>query len=257
MPVPTNGGPGDLGGGAGGTGTGRRMSGGGGQRSTFFEWFEAKVDPQRAITPKDGEKVKELTPLEHVRACVRMDEAQEAGDKRPTLVYFHFPHEHAVHGATTLAMCSKVLDDETSARWGRLFRCVQVDMGASDARLVQLLGADGKPGIVILDDQTQVVARIPPLGSPTKMHKALKDAIQKFPERWKSIQKDLADQAKTLAEAKKAFKADDYADALALVDKVRMSDIRIGEVYEESLFLGFDIEQRIAREKEKEAEKTK
>jgi hypothetical protein len=233
------------------------VSGGGGQRTTHFEWFEAKVDPQRAITPKDGEKVKELTPLEHVRACVRMDEALEAGDKRPTLVYFHFPHEHAVHGPTTLTMCSKVLDDETSARWGRLFRCVQVDMGASDARLVQLLGADGKPGMVVLDDQTQVVARIPALVSAAKMHKALKDAIQKFPERWKSIQKDVADHAKTLAEAKKAFKADDYADALALVDKIRQSDVRIGEAYEEALFFGYDVEQRLAREKEKEAEKAK
>jgi hypothetical protein len=240
----------------GGGSTGRRVSGNT-QRTTHFEWFEAKVEPQRAITPKEGETVKELTPLDHVRACLRMDEAQTAGDKRPTLVYFHFPHEHAVHGAATEAMCSKVLDDEHSARWGRLFRCVQVDMGASDARLVQLLGADGKPGIVVLDEQTQVVARIPPLGSATKMHKALKDAILKFPERWKTIQKDVADQAKTLAQAKKAFKADDYADAVALLNSIRTSDVRIGEAYEEALFLGYDAEERLARQREKEAEKAK
>ena len=241
----------------GGGATPRRVGGGSTQRSTHFEWFEAKVGPQRAITPKDGEQVKELTPIEHVRACLRIDEAQAAADKRPTLVYFHFPHEHAVHGAATLTMCSKVLDDEMSARWGRLFRCVQVDMAASDARLLELLGADGKPSIVVLDEKTEVVVRIPPLVSAAKMHKALKDAIQKFPERWKSIQKDVADQAKTLAEAKKAFKADDYEDALALLDKIRMSDIRIGEAYEESLLLGYETEQRIARAKEKEAEKAK
>src|SRR5688572_29353413 len=91
--------PGDMSSGGGGA-TPRRVSGGM-QRSTHFEWFEAKVGPQRAITPKDGEQVKELTPIEHVRACLRIDEAQAAADKRPTLVYFHFPHEHAVHGAAT------------------------------------------------------------------------------------------------------------------------------------------------------------
>jgi hypothetical protein len=238
----------------GGGGTGRRASGGA-QRMTWFEWYEAKVGPQRAVTPKDGETLKELTPLEHVRACLRMDEAETAADKRPTLVYFHFPHEHPVHGEATKNMCSKVLDDETAARWGHLFRCVQVDMAASDARLVQLLGADGKPGIVVLDEKTQVVARIPPLVSATKMHKALKEAIQKFPERWKGVQKDVADQTKTLAEAKRALKADDLTDALAHVDRIRTSDVRIGEAYEEALFLGFDLEQRIARAKEKEAGK--
>jgi Skp family chaperone for outer membrane proteins len=215
---------------------------------TWFEWYEAKVDPQRAITPKEGETVKERTPLEHVQACLRMDAAKSAGDKRPTLVYFHFPHEHPVHGKATEDMCSKALDDETAARWGRLFRCVQVDMAASDARLVQLLGAERKPGIVVLDDETQVVARIPPLTSSSKLQKALQEAIRKFPERWKSIQKDVADQAKTLAEAKKAMKADDYKDAQALVEKVRQSQVRIGEAYEESLTMGRNLEERIARE---------
>lgn len=232
----------------GGGGTGRRVSGSGSQRMTWFEWYEAKVGPQRTITPKDGETVKEMTPLEHVRACLRMDEAQETGDKRPTLVYFHYPHEHPVFGKTTQEMCSKALDDETASRWGLLYRCVQVDMSASDARLVQLLGAEGKPGIVVLDEQTQVVARIPAGSSATKLQKALQEAIRKFPERWKSVQKDVADQTKTLAEAKKALKADDFNDALALVNPLRSAKVRIGETYDEALALGRDLEDRIARE---------
>ena len=56
-----------------------------------------------------------------------------------------------------------------------------------------------------------------------------------------------ADQAKTLAEAKKAAKADDFNDALVLVDKVRRSNLRIGDAYEESLALGTDIEDRMSR----------
>src|SRR5687767_3801783 len=142
--------PGDIGQGAGGTG---RRASGSTQRLTTFEWYEARVKPQQTVTPADGSAPKELTPLEYVRACIRMDEAEAAADKRPTLVYFHWPHEHPVYGDLTKDICTKALDDETASRWGMLFRCVQVDMGASDLKLVKLLGAEGKPSIVVLDEQ--------------------------------------------------------------------------------------------------------
>jgi hypothetical protein len=237
--------------GGGDTGQGRR-AGGSAQRMTWVEWYEAKVGPQREVTPTDGETVKELTPIEHVRACLLMDQAKYSFDKRPTLVYFHYPHDHRVHGEATKDMCSKALDDETVARWGMLFRCVQVDMAASDVRLVQLLGAEGKPGVVVLDEQTQVVAHIPPQTNPKRLQKALKDAIQKFPEQWKSIQKEVADQTKLLADAKKAAKVDDLTGALALVNRIRVSNVRIGEAFEESLHLGVELEQKIARAEAKD-----
>ncbi len=243
-----------IGGGAGGGGgTGRRVSVST-QRTTFIGWYEARVGPQRTVTPEDGEAVKELTPLEHVQACLRMDEALAEGDKRPTLVYFHWPHEHAVHGEATTQLCSKVLDDEVTARWGTLFRCVQVDMAASDARLIELLGQVDRPSIFVLDAETKVVAKIQGLTSPTKMQKALREAYQRFPESWKRVQREIADQEKLLVEAKGLAKDDDYAGALTLVDKIRRSNVRVGEPYEESLFLGYDLQQRKDQAEAKERE---
>jgi len=258
--MPTGGGTGapgvDLGGGGGaGGGTGRRASSST-VRTTYIGWYEAKVGPQRTVTPADGEAVKELTPLEHVKACLRMDEALAEGDKRPTLVYFHWPHEHATHGEATLHLCAKVLDDEVTARWGTLFRCVQVDMGASDARLIELLGQVDRPSILVLDAEAKVVAKIQGVTSAAKMQKALKEAYLRFPEDWKRVQKEIADQRELLEEAKALAKDDDYLGALTLVDKIRTSRVRVGEPFEESLFVGHDYEQRKqqadARERERE-----
>lgn len=235
------------GGSLGGGGTGRRATGSA-QRLTWFEWYEAKVGPQRTVTPADGAAPRELTPLEHVRACLRMDEAQADGDERPTLVYFHWPHEHPLHGALVKDMCAKALEGESAARWGRLFRCVQVDMAASDARLVELLGGEGKPGLVVLDAQTQVVARVAATSSSAKLEKGLKDAIQKFPERWKRIQADVADQAKRLEAAKRMAKDDRLAEALSELQRINMSNVRIGEAYDEAATLLPALTERLARE---------
>ena len=225
-------------------------------RLTHFEWFDARVKPQRVVTPADGETVKEYTPLEYVRACARMDDAATEGDKRPTLVYFHWPHEHPLYGDTTKTLCTKALDDETAARWGMLFRCVQVDMATSDAKLTTLLGADGKPSLVVLDEQTQVVARLTDVGTPAKMQKALKEALQKFPERWKQVQKEMTSQAKTLADAKRVAKGEHPEDALGLLNLVRTSNVRVGDAFDEAVRMGYDLEERVAREKAKEDAKS-
>lgn len=207
------------------------------------------MGPQRAVTPAEGQAAPELTPLQHVRLCLRMDEAQSDGDKRPTLVYFHWPHEHPVHGEAVKDMCTKALDDETAARWGRLFRCVQIDMAASDARLLTLLGADGKPGMVALDADAQVVARIPVLASSTRLVKALKDTIQKFPERWKRVQADVADQEKRLESAKRLAKADRLAEAVSEVESICRSPVRVGEAFDEASTLLIDLQGRLERER--------
>lgn len=221
------------------------------QRLTQFEWYDARIKPQRVVTATDAAAPTEYTPLEYVRACTRFDEAAEAGDKRPTLVYFHWPHEHPLHGETTKTLCTQALNDETAARWGMLFRCVQVDMAASDARLTALLGADGKPSLVVLDEQTQVVARLTDVATPGKMQKALKEALQKFPERWKQVQKEVAAQAKTLADAKRLAKGERTEDALGLLNLVRTSSVRVGEAFDDAVALAADLEQRLAREKAK------
>jgi hypothetical protein len=243
----------DLGGGGGG-GTGRRVTSAP-LRTTWIGWFEAKVGPQRAITPADGASAPELTPLEHVKACLRMDEALAEGDKRPTLVYFHWPHEHAQHGEATLQLCTRVFDEETTARWGTLFRCVQVDMAASDARLVELLGRVTRPSVLVLDAEAKEVARIEGVTTAGKMHKALKDAYQRFPEAWKRVQREIEDQRESLETARKLAKEDDLDGALVLVDRVRMSAVRVGEPFDQAQVLGRDLqlkkEQAAARERRK------
>jgi hypothetical protein len=220
-------------------------------RMTYFDWYEVRVGPLRAVTPAEGSDQGPVTPEQHVRIALGISDAVLAGDTRPTLVYFHWPHEDPVNGKVSDTLCDQVLNDETVARWGTLFRCVQVDMAASDERLVKLLEAGSKPSFVAVDKDAKVLARIPALGSCTKMQKALKDAIQKFPDEWKRVQAEVARQETWMAEAKALLKQDKDAEALALIDKVRYSRIRIGPLFDKAQNDGMEVGQRVERESAK------
>ena len=103
---------------AGGGGTARGRSTTTLARRTWFEWTEAKVDRLRTTTSTDPKATdaKPLSPEEHVRHCLGMDEAALRADPRPTLVYFHWPHEDPVDGKRFATLCLKVLDDEQVER---------------------------------------------------------------------------------------------------------------------------------------------
>ena len=75
------------------------MSGSSTARMTYFSWLETKVGAQRVVTSgDDGRPAINLTPVEHVQRCLEIPEAVLAGDSRPTLVYFHWPHDATANG---------------------------------------------------------------------------------------------------------------------------------------------------------------
>src|SRR5207247_7038612 len=156
-----------------------------------FEWLESKIDRIKVVTSDDG-KSGPVDPVEHIKHCLAMDDAALQGDVRPTLVYFHWPHEDPVAGKASEKLCTKVLDDEAVARWGQLFRCVQVDMSCSDPNLVALLEAGDQPSLVVVDADAKVIARVAAAATPVKMAKALEDAHAKIPAAAQSLKDDLA-----------------------------------------------------------------
>jgi hypothetical protein len=218
-------------------------------RITWFDWVEAKVDAIKVVTSSDeGPAPVALSPKDHVRHALGMDAAETAKDLRPTLVYFHWPHEDPVVGKTVESLCTKVLNSEEVARWGLLFRCVQVDMSCSDPKLTALLGAGDKPSLVVVTNDAQVVSRIPAVGSSPKLQKALEAALQKTPEAWKRLQTSLAEQDKSFDKARALFKADKYAEAKPLIDAIRFGDVRVGPRFDDAQTLGVDLDQRMERE---------
>jgi len=219
---------------------------------TWFDWVEAKVDRMRATTSSapTGAEAKPLSPEEHVRHCLGMDEAALRADLRPTLVYFHWPHEDPVDGKRFATLCLKVLDDEQVARWGRLFRCVQVDMSSSDPRMLAILGAGEKPVFAVYGaDTTKPLLLIGAQPSPGKMAKALEDAVGRVPSAKKALGEALASQEKAFAEAKALLKTDKLAEALAAYDRIRVSEVRVSPLFDRAAIEATTLEQRIARER--------
>ncbi len=223
---------------------GRRASGSA-PRLTFFEWREVVIGPLRAVTPKEGEDVRVLTEAEHVLEVLGVPAARLRRDLRPVLVYFHWPHEDPEHGRLSDALCGRLLNDEEVARWGKLFRCVQVDMGQSDARLAALAGAGAEPAFVVLDATGTRVTRIAAPKSSVKLRKALEDAVGRVPGMRKDLDRRLREQEEQLEEARRLEKADRLKEALELVDAVRFSDLRVGKHYDRAFSYGQTLAQRL------------
>lgn len=216
-------------------------------RLTFFEWKEVVVTPMKVVTPEHGSTEEPMTAEKHLREVLGMDAAKRKGDERPVLLYFHWPHEHARHGKLTTTLCEQTLDDEVAARWGLLFRLVQIDMGESDAEMAKELGCKGKPGFAALDDSMEVKATFRGVKSSAKVRKALEAALKKFPAYWKSVKKRITEQGKNLEEAKRLEKRDEFVKALKLVDEVRFSKLRVGPHFDKAQSYGQMLAQKAER----------
>jgi hypothetical protein len=221
---------------------------------TGFDWLEVKIDRIKAVTSDDG-KPAALSPAEHIKRALGIDDAVAASDVRPTLVYFHWPHEDPIAGKASEKLCTHVLDDETVARWGLLFRCVQVDMSCSDPRLMKLLEAGEQPSFVVVDADANVVTKIAAQPNATKMAKALEDAHAKFPAAVKRVKDALAAQDRALADAKTAMKADKLDDAKAAYTVIVTSNIRVGPAFDKAAIAVADVDQRLARKAPKDGGK--
>jgi hypothetical protein len=242
--------PGGSGGGSGSGGATR--SAGAAPRLTYFKWTEARIGAFQALTPREGEELTgPKTELEHVKRSLGFDEAARRGDTRPTLVYFHWPHDDTPNGKLSTTICTRVLDDEQAARWAKLFRCVQVDMGETKAEYAKLVGAGDGPSFVALDADLKVRASIDGMKSGSKLRKAIEKAFNAFPAYRKEIRKKMASHRKMLADAKKLEKADKYEEALKIVDSIRFGDIRIHGEFEKAFSYGMLLSQRYERSLEK------
>ena len=237
-----------------GGGSGRRVSGSSIARMTYFSWLETKVGAQHALTVgDDGKPVENLTPTEHIQRCLEIPDAILAGDVRPTLVYFHWPHDTTANGKLSDTLCDKTLVDEVAARWGMLFRCVQIDMATSDKRLMELLEAGDHPSFVVVDKDAKVISRIAALPSSAKFAKALEESALKIDEVAKLVKEAIEKQAKAMAEAKVLVKADKLQEALDKVNEVRNSRVRVGPLFDKAQQDGEDINGRIDRARTKNA----
>jgi len=228
---------------------GRRVSGSM-PRLTHFRWSEVTIGPLRNVTPQDGETVRNLTPAEHVRESLGIPAAQRRGDERPTLVYWHWPHEDERWGKLSDTLCGRILNDEQVARWGMLYRCVQVDMGASDVPMLKRAGAPEEPGFALIDADGKIVVRIEAEKSSVKLAKALEDGLARFAAYRKAVEKRLKEQERDLDEAKRLDKAGELEEALKLVDAIRFGDLRIGKCYEAAWSYGQTLAQRVENAKE-------
>lgn len=142
-----------------------------------------------------------------------------------------------------------------AARWGLLFRCVQLDMATSDPKLLALLEAGDKPSFVVVDADAKVIARIPPVTASAKLQKALEEVVARLPDVTARVKAALDRQAKAMAEAKALLKADKLAEALVRIDLVRFSDVRVGPWFDKAQQDGLDLEARLARDAAKRAGK--
>lgn len=208
-----------------------------------------RVGPFQAVTPREGEVATgPTTEDEHIRKCLGFDEAQQRNDLRPTLIYFHWPHDETPNGKLSTTICTRVLDDEQAARWGKLFRCVQVDMAETEPKYAEKIGAEEGPSFVALDADLTVRARIAGTKSGSKLRKALEEAYDAFPEYGKVIRGKMAEHRKMLAEAKRLERAKRLAEAVKLVDQIRFGDVRIHAEFEKALAYGQLLAQKLERE---------
>lgn len=215
---------------------------------TWFEWDETAIGAMQTVTPRDGEDEVVLTKEQHIQRALGILRARAARDLRPTLVYFHWPHEDARNGELSEKLCLRVLNEENVARWGMLFRCVQIDMATSDEELTELLGAGSRPSFLVLDGEGEVVKRIRAPSSPSKMAKALEQALRKVDDAWDRLQETLDEQEKMLDDAHRLERADELADALERLDKVRFSRVRVGDAFDKAQAQGRRLAAQIERE---------
>jgi len=152
-------------------------------------------------------------------------------DPRPVLLYFHYPHEEddrlTSEGRISKKQCGSV-DEEQAARWFLLYRCYEVDMGRSDRKVAERLGAGPGTSFAVVNWKLEAVAKSGPMSKPEAVTKFLEDGLRVgFPDYWKDVEKRVAEQKTLLAEARKFADKRDWKAAKERYDQIRASDFRI------------------------------
>jgi len=159
-------------------------------------------------------------------------------DPRPTLLYFHHPHEDVekpgAAGKASRKLC-RMLAEEAFARWGLLVRCFEVDAENSDAKVLERLGAGDGPSFAIVDENLAVVAKSGSFVNAKTAAAFVRDAVTaKFPAYWKSVSERIEEQKKLVAEARALAKQKKFDEAVARYDTVVWSDLRVGDFFDDA-----------------------
>jgi hypothetical protein len=185
-----------------------------------------------AITPTDGEKVK--TADDVLRDTLFIGPF----DTKPTLLYFHTPHEDIdksdLKGAAlvTMRQC-RALQGEQTSRWLSLYRCVEIDMAKSDLKTAERLG--WKEGVIvsIVDKDLKVLGSTKPLAESEAVVAFLKGTMKSAPcgRFWGIVQTRIDEQKKRLDEARALAEKKKTEEALDAYREVLASDVRVADFY--------------------------
>lgn len=168
----------------------------------------------------------------HLRRSLGFDAAKARADRRPVLLYFHWPHKHATHGKRTTEVCNRVLDEEQVARWALFFRPLRIDMETSDIKLATSLGAASGPSFAVLAPDLSVRAHFEAPRSSAKLVKAMRAALELDTAFAKKLAGAITAQKKQLDAAQVLEKHGRLRHAHWMVERIRTSDVRVDPVWD-------------------------
>lgn len=221
-------------------------------RRTEHHWTYVALKAPKVVTGIAGERP--LTKQRHLEQVLGCEAARASGDRRPVLLYFHWPHADPVHGKRTTDTCTRVLEEEQVARWALFFRPVRIEMEQSDADLAGTLGVGKGPSFVVLAPDLSIRARFEAPRSSAKLVKALRDALHQRPEFAKRLAGDIAAQKKQLEAAKALEKEGRLKHALWLAKRIQSSQIRVAPVWDQADGYVRQLEAKIRNAKEEAPE---
>jgi hypothetical protein len=188
------------------------------------------------VTPKEpGEKLE--TPEEQLQRMVKVSKWTPG----LTLLYFHTPHEDLDKSklvgaaAATFRQC-KTFHDEQVARWLLLFHCVEVDMGASDAKTAERLGCKDGALFSIVDQDLNIVTTSKAIATTDSVALFLKKTLQSEPcaKQWALVQAQIDEQKKAVEKARALMTKEKFKEALEQYRLVLDSKVRVGECWDEA-----------------------
>lgn len=210
---------------------------GGPTRRTYGPWMDLVLPAQAAVTAdtSGGDSGKATSADQALQRLLGVSEM----DPRPVFLYFHYPHEDVEKltpdGRVSKKQCLSV-DEEQVARWCLLYRCYEIDMGRSDKKSAERLGAGPGTSFAIVNWKLDAVAKSGPISKPEGVIKFLQDGLKNsFPEIWKGVEERVAEQKTLLAEARKLAAKKDWKAAQERYDRIRTSETRIYEEWDDAV----------------------
>jgi len=202
----------------------------------YVKWDEAAITQIQTVTPKDPNEKLE-SPDDQLSRMLKLSKWTPG----LTLVYFHTPHEELDKtklvgaAAATFRQC-KTFHDEQVARWLLLYHCVEVDMGASDAKTAERVGCKDGALFAIVDQDLNVIATSKPIVTSEGVVSFLKKTIQSEAcvKQWSYVQTQIDEQKKALEKARALMAKDKFKEALEQYRLVLDSKVRISDAWDEA-----------------------